>query len=258
MHTVHPDAIPPRNRLTESRKCRKQFARLHRGALLSNNPMTHEESRRQRHTRLRRVKAFLRYMPRRAAFHRYPLIGRFAALARKRPFLWSMKPGNLTPAFYAGSILSLLPVMGVQLPIAFALSLLLRTNLIVMGGLQFITNPATAAPIYAGTYIVGQAIINKTGFAPEVHVEPEIAGSLAAGEELEIAKAHGGSPRTWTSRVLGVMNALVLGGFVCGAVLGAALDVTYRLTRQRGRLRAPPEPKSPDASDSTPGNTLPK
>lgn len=134
-------------------------------------------------------------MPRRAVFHRYPIVGRFAQLARKRPFLWSMKPGNLTTAFYAGSILSLLPVMGMQLPIAFALSLLLRTNLMVMGGLQLITNPVTAAPIYAGTYIVGQAIINKTGLAPEVHVEPGIAGSIAAGEEIEFANAHGGSPR---------------------------------------------------------------
>lgn len=222
--------------------------------------MSHEESRRQRHSRVRRVKALLRFMPRRAVFHRYPLIGRFAQLARKRPFLWSMKPRNLTTAFYAGSILSLLPVMGVQLPLAFVLSLLLRTNLMVMGGLQFITNPATAAPIYAGTYIVGQAIINKTGLAPEVDVEPEFAGSFAAGEEVEIDTPPAGQPqlnvrRTMTSRVLGVINALVVGGVACGAVLGAALDITYRLMRQRGKLRIPPEPPP---SGSTPGEPLPK
>jgi hypothetical protein len=76
--------------------------------------MSQEEHRRQRHSRVRRAKAFLRYMPRRAAFHRYPFIGRFAQMARARPYLWSMKPRNLTTAFYAGSILSLLPVFGVQ------------------------------------------------------------------------------------------------------------------------------------------------
>jgi len=220
--------------------------------------MSHEESRRQRHSRVRRAKAFLRYMPRRAAFHRYPIIGRFAQIARARPFLWSMKPRNLTKAFYAGSILSLLPVMGVQLPLAFALSLLLRTNLMVMGGLQLITNPATAAPIYAGTYIVGQAIINRTGLAPEVHVEPEFAGSLAAGEEVEIKAERTDSPRTWTARIVGVVNALVIGGFVCGAVLGAILDIAYRLTRQQGRLKIPPEPEQSVASDSTPPDPLPK
>ena len=212
--------------------------------------MNHEEHRRQRHSRLRRVKAFLRYMPRRAVFHRYPVIGRFAQMARARPHLWSMKPQNLTKAFYAGSILSLLPVLGLQLPLAFALALLLRTNLMVMGGLQFITNPATAAPIYAGTYIVGRSIINLTGLAPEVHVEPEFAGSLAAGEEVDIEHVptdppHPAAPRRWTSRVAGVVNALVIGGVVCGALLGAVLDVTYRLTRQHGRIKYPPEPGAP-------------
>lgn len=222
--------------------------------------MSHEEHRRQRHSRIRRAKAFLRYMPRRAVFHRYPVIGRFAQIARKRPYLWSMKPGNLTRAFYAGSILSLLPVMGVQLPLAFALSLLLRTNLMVMGGLQFITNPASAAPIYAGTYIVGQAILTRTGLALEENVTPEFAGSLAAGEEVVVAAVptdppHPTAPRRWTSRILGVVNALVIGGVVCGAVLGAALDVTYRLMRQHGRLRIPP---APPPSGSTPGEPLPK
>jgi uncharacterized protein (DUF2062 family) len=213
---------------------------------------------------LRRAKAFLRYMPRRAVFHRYPIIGRFAQIARARPYLWSMKPQNLTRAFYAGSILSLLPVFGVQLPIAFALSLLLRTNLMVMGGLQFITNPATAAPIYAGTYVVGKAIINATGLAPEVHVEPEYAGSLAAGEIVEVEddpvpQPHPAAPRRWTSRIGGVVNALVIGGVVCGTLMGAIFDIAYRLTRQRGRLKYPVDPGATSPSqDSTGGKTLPK
>lgn len=223
--------------------------------------MTHEETRRQRHSRVRRAKAFLRYMPRRAAFHRYPVIGRFAQVARSRPFLWSMKPRNLTPAFYAGSILSLLPVMGVQIPLAFALALFLRTNLMVLGGLQFITNPATAPVIYAGTYIVGQAIINATGLAPEVHDEPGFAASFASGEEVEIEEetppqVQPAVERSWVSRVVGVVNALVIGGFVCGAVMGAVLDVTYRLMRQHGRLKVPPDPTA--GSGSTRGDPTTK
>jgi uncharacterized protein (DUF2062 family) len=225
--------------------------------------MSHEEHRRQRHSRIRRAKAFLRYMPRRAVFHRYPVIGRFAQIARARPYLWSMKPQNLTRAFYAGSILALLPVMGVQLPLAFALALLLRTNLMVMGGLQFITNPATAAPIYARTYVVGKAIINATGLAPEVNLEPEFAGSFAAGEEVEIAHEtaeplHPAAPRRWRSRFAGVVNALVIGGVVCGALMGAVLDITYRLTRQHGRLKIPPDPGASSSSGSTDGKPLPK
>lgn len=225
--------------------------------------MSHEEHRRQRHSRVRRAKAFLRYMPRRAVFHRYPVIGRFAQIARARPYLWSMKPQNLTRAFYAGSVLSLLPMMGVQLPLAFALSLLLRTNLMVMGGLQFVTNPATAAPIYAGTYIVGHSILEFTGLAGEVQVEPAFAGSLAAGEEVEIAPAPAGSPhpaapQKWASRVAGVVNALVIGGVVCGTLMGAVLDISYRLTRQHGHLKYPAEPGAPPSSGSTGGQPLPK
>lgn len=218
--------------------------------------MNHEENRRQRHSRLRRAKAFLRYMPRRAVFHRYPVIGRFAQVARARPYFWSMKPSNLTRAFYSGSILSLLPVLGLQLPLAFALSLLLRTNLMVMGGLQMITNPATAAPIYAGTYIVGQTIINATGLAPEVDVEPEFAASFATGEEVEIVPGDQGAPRTWVSRIGGVVNALVVGGIVCGTLMGAVFDVTYRLMRQHGKLRVPAEP--PEGSGSTRGDQATK
>ena len=67
-------------------------------------------AREERFARLRRLKQFLRYMPRRAVFHKYPLIGRFADAARKRAYLWSFKTANLRPSFYAGSILSLLPV----------------------------------------------------------------------------------------------------------------------------------------------------
>ena len=79
--------------------------------------------------------------------HKYPVIGRFAEFARKRAYLWSFKTEDLRPSFYAGSILSLLPLMGVQLPVALILSLALRGNFMVMGGLQFITNPFTAVPV---------------------------------------------------------------------------------------------------------------
>ncbi len=40
--------------------------------------------------------------------------------------------------------------MGVPLPLALAL--VFRANFVVMDGLQFITTPFTAAPIFYGTY----------------------------------------------------------------------------------------------------------
>lgn len=138
------------------------------------------------HTRIRRVKRLLRFAPRRAVFHTYPLIGRFAAFARRRAYLWSFKTAHVRPAFYAGSILSFLPVMGVQLPLALILALVLRSNFMVMGGLQFITNPFTAAPIYYATYKLGEHVISATG----------INTTLVPPPRVHTAGAQSASPRT--------------------------------------------------------------
>src|SRR3954462_5505511 len=87
-----------------------------------------EFERQRRHAQTRRMKRVLRYAPRRAVFHRYPLIGRFAVAARRRAYLWSLKPRHVRPALYFGTILSLWPVMGIQLPLALLLALFVRCN----------------------------------------------------------------------------------------------------------------------------------
>lgn len=191
-------------------------------------------------------------MPRRAVFHRYPLIGRFAAFARKQPYLWSFKAGNLTRAYYAGSILSLLPVMGIQLPTALLLAILLRTNLMVLGGLQFISNPATVW-IYGGTWWVGASVIESTGFG--VDPTPDTSGnptpSVDSPDHTELdTPTTTSQPRRWTRNIGTSINALVLGGIICGTLLGAGLDIGTRLIAGRGHLR--PKPKAPPAGfDST-------
>ena len=177
-----------------------------------------------RHARRRRWKLLLRFAPRRAVFHRYPIIGRFAHIARRRAYLWSLKPVHVRPALYVGSVLSLWPVMGVQLLLAFIASLFTRSNVMVAGTLQFITNPFTAAPIYYGTYCVGRFVLAKTGFVGG-------ATAIAAGHEtVQISLAAGGSlPRNfdWASAFGSTVMALFVGGTLCGLVLGAVLDVLY-------------------------------
>lgn len=211
------------------------------------------------HAKVRRAKRFLRFMPRRAVFHRYPFVGRFAAAARRRAYLWSFKSQHVRPALYAGSVLSLLPVMGVQLPLAFLLSLLLRGNFMIMGGLQFITNPFTAAPIYYATHQLGRAVIDATGFGrslddraitdsvnddatfdaahPELHPEPP---------RLEPAKPEG-KVRRWTRRAGTAINALVIGGTISGLALGFVLDLAWRFgvsRTQRHKVHRPPRSRS--------------
>ncbi len=184
-----------------------------------------------RHRRIRRVKTLLRFAPRRARFHRYPLIGRFAGFARRQPYLWSFRAANLTRAFYAGSILALLPVMGLQLPLALLLSLALRTNLMVVGGLQFISNPATVW-VYGGTWWVGNQVIEATGLGES---------AVPSDQPIELADpdGHAAEPPRWSHRLGNSVNALVLGGIICGTLLGAALDLSTRLLSRYWRRTHP-------------------
>lgn len=214
-------------------------------------PDEHHEEKSHRHGRRRRAKRLLRFVPRRAMLHKYPLVGRFAEFARKRSFLWSFKSEHMRPAFYAGSILSLLPVMGVQLPLALLLSLLLRGNFMVTGGLQFITNPFTAAPIYYATHQLGTKLIDFSGFGHSIEVE-----EVPMPDSVSLLPEHSSPPPAtpaehpheihWTRRVGTAINALVIGGVVSGALLGCALDLLWKLTwaehhqRPKRKTRRPP------------------
>jgi uncharacterized protein (DUF2062 family) len=204
----------------------------------------------ERFARIRRVKQMLKFMPRRAVLHKYPLVGRFAEMARKRAFLWSLKYEHMRPSFYAGSILSLLPVMGVQLPLALLLSLLLRANFMVMGGLQFITNPFTAAPIYYATHQLGVYVITTAGFGEALPAaDPNETVLPLADEHDGPAPARKAEP-TRPSRVRRIgtaINALIVGGVISGAALGLVLDILYRNYWQH-HTHAPPRRRRPRAS----------
>jgi uncharacterized protein len=187
-------------------------------------------------------------MPRRALMHKYPIVGRFADFARRRAYLWSFRPQHLRPAFYAGAIISLMPVMGVQLPIALVLAVVLRANFMVMGALQLLTNPFTAAPIYYVTHQVGKSIISTTGFKVDpAPVETAMTEAVAEAGGIP-ATAH--RPRRirdaqWVKRVGTAVNALIVGGFVCGLLLGLALDGVHKLSRRaihRHHLHHPRHP----------------
>ncbi len=200
-----------------------------------------------RFARIRRVKNFLRFMPRRAVLHKYPLVGRFAALARQRSYLWSFKTAHVRPALYVGSILSLMPAMGVQIPVALILAVLLRGNFMIFGGLQFIANPVTAVPVYYGTYQLGKAVINASGFGPSIELAASpptpLAAPLSTGAmstPLRASPSPGSPPAevTWTQGLGTRINALLLGGLIAGSLLGLCLDCLWHLgARQASRHR---------------------
>lgn len=184
-----------------------------------------QQSLEKRRRRIRLTKRFLRPLPRRATLHRYPVIKWFAETARSRPHLWTFRVSSAIPSIYAGSILALLPLYGVQLVLAFALALLLRANLPVLVALQFITNPLTAGPIYYVTLKVGRYVSDTLGlYQPESTI------------------GHGA-------------HSMFIGGIACGAVLGLVLALVYRFLAyeaSKHHWRLPRIRKSPDDSASPP------
>ena len=81
-----------------------------------------------RFKRIRRLKKFLRPLPRRSNVHRYPILKWFADTAYQRSFLWSFKGGPIQAALFWGIWISMLPIVGIQMIVVFFVSLFVRAN----------------------------------------------------------------------------------------------------------------------------------
>lgn len=176
-------------------------------------------------------------MPRRAVFHRYPLVGRFAAFARREAYLWSFRRSEVRRAIYSGSVLTMMPMMGVQLPLALVMAILLRCNFMVLGALQLITNPFTAIPIYGATFVIGRRLLRLLGFPMHGAQLPHGWTDMGLGEifgHMDMSTAIG----------QGVI-CLLVGGLAAGLAMGALLDVMHYLGI-RGAVAQPPADKPGD------------
>lgn len=118
----------------------------------------------ERHrNRVRRTKKWLRLLPRKAQLEKYPILGKFANTARKSAFLWSFRSQEVIPAFFAGWVVSLMPIMGIQIPVAIVCAFLFRANILILTALQMITNPVTVPIIWPTLYKVGQFVVHLLG-----------------------------------------------------------------------------------------------
>ena len=139
-----------------------------------------------------------------------------------------------------------MPAIGLQLPLALALSVLMRTNFMVMGGLQFVSNPFSAAPLYLVTHKVGAAIIDRAGFGESI--ETEKPNPLEGGSgSPDLRSDDSGHPTGlhWSRRLGTTINSLLLGGLIVGSLLGLVLDTLYRILRLPVRASAPTDPPNP-------------
>jgi hypothetical protein len=180
------------------------------------------------HRRIRWLKRLLRLMPRRANVHRYPGLKWVSGFARERMYLWSFRYRAVAPALYAGTILSLLPIFGIQIPIAFLLALLLRANLPVFVGLQFITNWFTVVPIYYICYQIGRFSLKLV----DIHVD------ALTMEELRVVMEHFASHQ-WAANgrfLLHVVGITSLGSLILGSFLGTVFDQIYKFMAWRASI----------------------
>jgi len=189
--------------------------------------MTTEEHelRETRSRRIRRVKRWLRPLPRRSNIHRYPILWRFSESARKRIYLWSFRVDDAVPALYAGFILALMPLYGIQIPIAFCLALLLRANLPILVGLQMLSNPLTIPPFWLAAHQVGASVLSIVGIE---------TASLRMRDIKAILEnfRHG----EWASNIEPVAAAfsiMCLGGIVMGIFFGMLSSFSYRIAANR-------------------------
>jgi uncharacterized protein (DUF2062 family) len=175
--------------------------------------------------RIRRVKRWLRPLPRRATIHRYPILKFFAEAARKRSYIWSFRVENAVPAIYAGSILTLMPLYGIQLPLALLLALLLRANLPILAGLQIVSNPLTAVPIWVADFQVGRVILGIIGIETMPLTRNEILNLL-----YDFVHLNWGDNFERMSSVFGITS---LGAIVMGVFFGLVGSISYRIVASR-------------------------
>jgi uncharacterized protein (DUF2062 family) len=156
--------------------------------------------------RRRWLRRLLRPLPRRANIRRYPVIKWFADHAARRPELWSFKRQPVMRAIYVGSVLSLLPLYGVQFALAAVAALLLRANLTITVALQMLTNPFTIVPVYGFTGWLGATLMRAFGIGAELptpmfYAQALLIGGVVAGVGLGILCDLGWRFAAWEARV---------------------------------------------------------
>ena len=125
--------------------------------------MADQSNKEARFRRIRRLKKWMRPLPRRSNIHRYPVLKWFAKTAYDRSYLWSFKGNAMVQALFWGIWIAMLPIVGIQMIVVFLLALIVRANLPLIVALQWISNPFTMAPIYFADYEIGLLILKLFG-----------------------------------------------------------------------------------------------
>ncbi len=180
----------------------------------------------ERRRRIRLVKKWLKHLPRRSNMHRYPVLRWFGHFAKKRTYLWSFRSREMMPAIFLGLLVALMPLVGVQMLVVTLLALfLVRANLPVLVGLQWISNPLTMGPIYYADYKIGMAMLELVGLAPELNpiLRPHYDWAHFKWRDL--------------TGLVDTFPPMMLGGLALGSFVALIVVATYKFLAMRTKAR---------------------
>ena len=169
-----------------------------------------------RRRRIRRLKKWMRPLPRRSNIHRYPVLKWFSGMARRRVFLWSFRSREMVTALFLGLIVAFLPLVGIQMLIVFFLALWFRANLPVIVAVQWVSNPFTMGPIYYADYKIGLAMMELFSITPELNplLQPDYDWAHFELRDL--------------GALLDTFPPMMLGGLALGSFIGLVVSVAYK------------------------------
>lgn len=183
----------------------------------------------RRWKRIRIVKRFLKLVPRRDNIHRYPILKHFANVARARTYLWSFRVTEVVPALYAGWILTLIPVMSVQISIACILAFLCRANIMILVLLQFVSTPFTVPFLWYIAYKVGEFFVTWFG-------TDRIRVIQQSYENISFDNI--GAILTQGDRCVRCFFTTTLGGIILGVIIGHISGWIYKWLANRYRMKS--------------------
>ena len=170
----------------------------------------------ERFKRIRRIKKFLRPLPRRSNIHKYPVLKWFSETAYKRSYLWSFRSSEISSALFWGIWISMLPIVGIQMLVVFFVSIFVRANLPLIVALQWISNPLTMGPIYFADYKIGLSVLNLLGINYQ--------------KNKLLSAQYNWSEFTFSDllRLIDTFPPMLVGGSVLGISLGLSTVFLYK------------------------------
>lgn len=177
---------------------------------------TEQAKRDAKFKRIRRLKKWMRPLPRRSNIHRYPVLKWFSKIAYDRSYLWSFKGNAIISALFWGIWIAFLPVVGIQMLTVFFVALGVRANLPLIIALQWISNPFTVAPIYVADYEIGLTLLRL------------FAIDYPRNEILTVEYDWGEFDISRLGSLLDTFPPMLLGGSVVGISLGVLSVFLYK------------------------------